>query len=402
MVQSLASIASGHDLMPPYSNTGTGPYHRTLQNLPYPQLETKFSYPQVDAKPAYGSEWTAVYGDETSPIDNYSFDSSSTYLTSPPTPAGSNLCGLSYRCTPQFTSARQATTSYNSDYGHSYISSSLPYLQTDIPPAATTEPTSPLNMSSLQLTLPDRPRQRQVQPTEISSATRRQLPAPQPKPGHGLHHALDHQQDQRLRSSQTAGTPLYSSSTSSYANAGSFARPLLPWTAANENLMNVVNEAASTAMPSTLPRVSVTASNSSPPFFPAGSSPNDTPSTTSTTSPNELNFGTLPLLDPSTMTAPTPPSYSNFRESRDIPVSMTATRLPRHNSSSSLYTFDSVSRQPSFPGTSSTSNLISGHRYTPLNQSTDTSSVDTFSKESFESRSVPLHRASTSNLSSNF
>lgn len=384
-------MASTHDMMPLYSASGNGPYHRTTRSQPYPQLDTKFAYPQLDAKPAYGSDWTAPYGDDTSPIEDYSFGQSSTYLPAPTTPAGSNMCGPSYRWTHPSARTNQPLTSCYSDYGHSYCSNGLPYLNTDIRPVAAAEPVSPLNMSSLQLTLPERPRQRQMQPTEVPVTPRRRLPAPQPKPGYGLHHALDHQQDQRLRSSQMIATP-------SYSNTGSFAKPLLPWAAANENLINAVSETTATTM---LPPTSLTSTDAMHTSFPEGSSANDNASTTDTAPSVEPNFSTLPLLDPSTLTAPTQPAYSNFRESRNFSAS-TTTELSRNRSSSSLYTFDGASRRLSFPGDGSSSNLVSGHQYTPLSQPTDTPNMDNLTREPFESQNVPLHRASTSNLNSSF
>ncbi|KAF2623007.1 hypothetical protein BU25DRAFT_479570 [Macroventuria anomochaeta] len=402
MVQSLADMASAHDMMPLYSAGGNGPYNRSMQSHPYPQLDTKYAYPRLDTKPAYTSEWTGPYGEDTSPIDTYSFDQSPTYLPGPTTPAGSNMCGPSYRWTHTPTRSRQPTTSYYSDYGHSYISNSLPYLQTDMSPSAATEPISPLNMSSLQLTLPERPRQRQLQPTEVPLTPRRRLPAPQPNPNHGLHHALDQQQGQRLRSSQTIATPSFSNVTQSYTNTESFAKPLMPWSASNENLMNAVNESTTGAMapPVTVP-APTNATDTSPAFFPTGTSADVISSTTDTAPSNELNFGTLPLLDPSTMTAPTPPAYSNFRESRDLSAS-TTTPISRNNSSSSLYTFDGASRRPSFAGDGPSGNLVSGHRYTPLSQPTDTPNMENLTRESFETRNIPLHRALTSDLNSSF
>jgi hypothetical protein len=401
MVQSLASMASAHDMMPLYSVGGNGSYHRSMDSQLYPQPEAKFTYSQLDAKSAYAPEWSAPYGEDTSPIESYSFDQSAAYLPTPTTSAASNTYEPPYRWTHPAARQNQPTTSYYSDYGHSYITNGLPYLQTDVRSAVAPEPVSPLDMSSLQLTLPERPRQRQIQPTEVPiTPTRRHLPKPQPKPGHGLHHALDQQQGLRLRSSQTIATPSFSNVTPSYASS-SFAKPLLPWAAANENLMNAVNKTTTAAMPPpTTPVAPMNATDASPEFSPVGTSTADVSNSTNTLPITELNFGTLSFLDPSHITAPTPPAYSNFRESRDLSAS--PTELPRNGSSSSLYTFDNSSRRPSYPGDSSSGSLVSGRQYTPLSQPTDVPSMENLTKESFESRNVPLHRASTSNLNSGF
>ncbi|KAF1923696.1 uncharacterized protein M421DRAFT_308077 [Didymella exigua CBS 183.55] len=401
MVQSLASMASAHDMMPNYSAGGNGPYHRSVYSQSYPQLENKFAYSHLDAKPAYAPEWSTSYGDDTSPIDDCSFDQSSAYLPTPTTPAGSNMYGSSYRWTNQTARQHQPTTSYYSDYGHSYITNGLPYLQTDVRPVVAPEPVSPLNMSSLQLTLPERHRQRQTQPTEVAiTPTRRRLPKPQPNPGHGLCHALDQQQGQRLRSSQAIATPSFSNATPSYTSS-SFAKPLLTWAAANDNLMNAVNETTTTAMPPPItPLAPMSASDVSPDFSATGISAADIPNSKNTGTTAELNFSTLPFLDSSAMTAPTPPAYSNFRESRDLSASLT--ELPRNGSSSSLYPFNSSSRRPSYPGDSSSGNLVSGRQYTPLSQPTDAPNMENLTRESFESRNIPLRHASTSNLNSSF
>ncbi|KAH6643165.1 hypothetical protein C7974DRAFT_352430 [Boeremia exigua] len=397
IVQSLANMATAHTMVPQYANISNGPYNRNLQSHEYPQPETKFSYPQMITKSVYNSDWPNPYEDNTPPIDNYSYDQSQTYVPSTPVQTASSLCGLSYRWASQNSRTNQPATSYYSDYGHSYVSNDVPYLQTDMASVGPVEPVSPLNMSSLQLTLPERPRQRQMQPVEVPLTPRRRLPAPQPKPGHGLHHALDHQQDQRLRSSQTIGTPLFRSVSSSYASTGSFAKPLLPWETANENLMNAVNEVSSVVKSSpTTPQVSVAGANNSV-AFPTGTSTNAI-SGTSTPSSNELNFATLPLLDPSMMMEPSVP-YSNFRESQESGAK--DTQLPRNNSTPSLYVFDDPSRRPSFVGSGSLGTLVSGHRYTPLKQSDGNSSMDAY-KKAFEARNPPLHRASTSDLASGY
>jgi hypothetical protein len=400
MAQSLATMASTHDLMPLCSVGGNGPYQRNVQNHSYPQLDTKVAYGQHDAKPAYAQNWSAPYGEDTPPIDNYSFDQSATYLQPPTTLAGSNMYGSSYRWTQPATRQTQPTTSYYPDYSHSYITNGLPYLQTNLRLAVAPEPVSPLNMTSLQLTLPERPCQRQMQPTEVPiTPTRRQLPKPQPNPGHGLHHALDQQQGQRLRSSQTIDTPSFSNATP--YTSSSFVKPLLSWAIANENLMNAVNEATTSDMPPpATPVAPLNATDASPGTPPPVPSSADTSSATNDASTTELNFNTLPLLDPSSMTAPTPPAYSNFRESRDLSAS--STNLPRDGSSSGLYTFDGSSRWPSCPGDTSSGTLVSGRQYTPLSHPSDQPSLESLTRESFGSRNIPLHRASMSNLNSSF
>lgn len=398
LVQGRANMASGHNTMPMYSTGGDGPYRRSSLNEPFLQSEGRFGYPPLDSKPLYEPAWTAPYGDDTSPINDYSFDQSQLYLQTTAASLGSSSCDISCRCMPQSARLSQPTTSYYSDYGHTYISDSLPHLKTDIPTVTANEPMSPLNMSSLQLTLPERPRQRQTQPTEVPLAPRRRLPAPTPRSGHGLYHALDHQQDQRLRSSQTFGTPSFSETTPSNAYTGSLAKPLLPWTTANENLVNAVNEAASANMPSpaTTSQLPATIANNTSDPFSAGTSTNKGSTITRTPS-QDLRFDTFPLLDPS-LTATTSIAYSNFRGSRDLSVSPTVTQVSRNNSSPSLYTHSGGSKRPSFLETGSSNTLVSGRQYTPLSQPTDSSNVD----ESLGLKKASILCTPDSNLESSY
>ena len=150
--------------------------------------------------------------------------------------------------------------------------------------------------------------------------------------------------------------------------------------------------------PSLTPREPTAAAATSPNFFRTGTSTMSETVSANIASSNALDFGVIPTFDPYTTTIPASPAYSNLRESRDLSSSSPMTQLPRNNSTSSLYSYDSVSRRPSLPGDRSSSNLISGHSYTPLGQSSGATRMENLTKESFESRSLPLHRASTSNL----
>lgn len=401
MAQSLATMASTHGMMPLYSVGRNGPYHRSMHNQSYPHLDTKSAYSQPDGKPGYAPEWSATYGEDTSPIDDYSFDNSVAYLPACTTPAGSNMCGSSDRWTQPTARQTQSTTSYYPDYDQAYITNGLPYLQNDLRSAVVTEPVSPLNMTSLQLTLPEGPHQRQIEPMEGPiTSTRRRLPKPQPNPGHGLHHALDQQQGQRLRSSQTIATPSFSNVTSCVS--GSFVKPLLPWAAANENLIDAVNKAStSLAMPPpATPVALLNATDASSDLSPPGTSSADAVNATDDAPKAELSFGTLPFLDPSTMTAPTPPAYSNFRESHDL--SALSTALAQKGPSSSLYTFDGSSRRSSCPDNPSSGTLVGGRQYTPLSQPSDPPNLESLTRDAFDSRNVPSYRTSMSNLNNSF
>jgi hypothetical protein len=392
----MSSDNTNNNMMPLYSVRGSGPYYRNMQSHPYERL---------DAKPTYGTVWLAPCEEDTSPTENYSFDQSASYMPTPPQPAGSNTYSLPYRSTQPTVRTHTAAANYYSDYGQPYTTNGLPYLQTDLRSDAHIGPISPLNMSSLQSALPDGPQQRQLQPTEVPLTPRRQLPTPQRKPGYGLHHALDQQQDQRLRSSQTIATPSFSNATPAYTNAGSYTKPPQSWLATDSDLATTMNKSNATAMPPPgTPHKPADATESPPACFPSGTTTDDVPNTTEdAVSSNTFNFSTLPLLDPFT-TAPTPPAYSNFRESRDFSASTPTAQITRNDSSSSLYTyaFDDASRRQSFSGSGSSSNLVSGRQYTPLSQSASTSKMESLARESFAAQTVPMRRASASDFNTGF
>ena len=403
----LANMASdnSNNMMPLYSVRGNGPYYRSVQSHPYEQIDAKPAYAHLDAKPTYANDWLASCEEDSSPTENYSFNQSASYMPTPPQPAGSNTYSLPYRCTQPTVRTHTAAANYYSDYGQTYTANGLPYLQTDVRPDARIGPISPLNMSSLQSALPDGPGQRQLQPTEVPLTPRRQLPTPQRKSGYALHHALDQQQDQRLRSSQTIATPSFSNATPAYTNAGSYTKPPQSWSATDGDLATTMSKAGATAMPPpTTPHKPADATESPPTCFPSGRTADDVPNATEdAVSSNTFNFSTLPLLDPFA-TAPTPPAYSNFRESRDFSASTPTAQITRNDSSSSLYTyaFDDASRRQSLSGSGSSSNLVSGRQYTPLSQSASTSKMENLTRESFGAQTVPMRRTSASNFDTSF
>ncbi|KAF3002555.1 hypothetical protein E8E13_007737 [Curvularia kusanoi] len=393
MANSLVSMASAHNLLPIYTTGGHGPYYRTAQSQSYAQVDTKLTCPQLDARSGYIPNWLAPCEENTSPVENYCFDQPSSYLRAPAVSGGSDMFNPSYRCTQPTLRTGTATATYYSDYGQPCTPNGLTYLQSDLQPAAPNGLVSSLDMSSLQFSLPERPRQRQQQPTEVPPTPRRRLPAPQPKPGYGLHHALDQQQDQRLRSSQTGAASAFCSFTPMYAGTEAHVKPQLPWAASSGDLTSTVNKVSTAAMPppSTLQRPT-TAARKSPTFFSSGTINDDLPVTTEgVVQSSALSFSTMPLLDPLATTAPTPPAYSNFRESRESQAATPTSQITRNDSATSLYTFND----------GSSGSLVSGRRYTPLSHLVDSSSMDNLTG-SFQAQSQPMRRASESDFSTSF
>ncbi|KAF1955400.1 hypothetical protein CC80DRAFT_94326 [Byssothecium circinans] len=312
------SIANQHAMMPVYNN-GVPLYSRT-------------SYPQLDTK------WTVPYqtGEETSPVETYNLDQPNAYLPNPNTMLAS-VYG-SYRWT-------QSTH----EPGSVYSSQSVPYIQTNVRDTTTSEALSPLNMTSLQSSLPSGAHSRLMDPLP-----QRQLPIPQPSPAQTTRNIVDQIQDQRLRSTHAATSVSAGESTVGY-------------------LPTIVND----------------------------------PGTSSAGPP--LNFGTTSLL--TAVPAAIPTTYSNFRN-YNLPTSSSTEALStmaRQNSQANLYSFspDNSSKRHSAGDASSNDNaLVSGHRYMPLSQTESQphhqDSLESLRRDSYNNRTVPVHRASTSNLNRSY
>jgi hypothetical protein len=341
-----------------------------------------YSRPMTAQPHQFPQSWTIPYNEDTSPVDTYTLEQSGAYL---PNPA---MYGSSNRWTHPTTKSLHHGQGAYYDPDSSYSAHGLPYIHTNNTRSATTnEALSPLNMSSLQLTLPERPHPRQYYD---SAAPQRQLPIPQPSPAQTSRNVVDQMQDQRLRSGQAMGP-------SSVNSGGTFAKPLLPWSLDSDNPLNV-SQATSAEGAAMLP--ATTDGNMS--YLAATSSADD--AITTSTAPASLNFSTSALLDAMSPSAPVS-TYSNFRESRRPEIS--AAHMVRQSSQSNLYSFNSDSSGKRHSHGSESSNdatLVSGHRYTPLAHSQPQASphLESLQREVFETRNNPLHRASMSNLNSSF
>jgi len=366
MAHPLTGMGNGNGMVPMYSAATHNPmYSRPMTAQPH-------QYPQA---------WTVPYNDDTSPVDSYTLEQPGAYL---PNPA---MYGATNRWTHPTTKSLHGQGAYF-DADSSYSAHGLPYIHTNNTRGATTsEALSPLNMSSLQLTLPERPHPRQYYD---SAAPQRQLPIPQPSPAQTSRNVVDQMQDQRLRSGQAMGP-------STANGGGTFAKPLLPWSLDSDNTLNV-SQVRSTEDAVLLP----TTTDGNLGYLAAASSADDV--ITTSTAPASLNFSTSSLLDTMNTSAPAS-TYSNFRESRRPEIS--AAHMARESSQSNLYSFnpDSAGKRHSHGSESpNDATLVSGHRYTPLAHSQPQVSphLESLQREAFETRNNPLHRASMSNLNSSF
>ncbi|CAO2658011.1 Nn.00g072710.m01.CDS01 [Neocucurbitaria sp. VM-36] len=378
IAHSLTSLATGNRMVPLYS-ANTSLYSRPI---------SAHQYPPLDTKPVYPPTWTVPYSEDTSPIDTYNLDQPGTYLTNTTPLNNTNMYAQPCRWTHPVTKPLHQETGAYVDQGSPYPTNGLPYIQTNLRSTAT-EPLSPLNMSSLQLSLPERPRARPLHASE-GTAPQRQLPIPQPNPAQTSRNVVDQLQDQRLRSAQA-------NNASAMSTGASFAKPLLPWSPADGD--NQINASEATPPTGTLSITSETAIG----YLPTTSIADEV-ITASAPPQINFNFSTSNLLE--AMNAPAPTStYSNFRDFRTPQPK--ASQMERHNSQNNVYSFNSdhTLKRHSLGGeTSNDYMLVGGHRYTPLGRSQPLISTfaDSLHEESLDDRNIPLHRASMSNLHGSF
>ncbi|KAF1965026.1 hypothetical protein BU23DRAFT_575231 [Bimuria novae-zelandiae CBS 107.79] len=361
-LHNLAQMASSNTLMlynPPANPARSRP-------LTYPSgLDTKSIYPQ--------SAWyTSPYNsEETSPMEAYGLDQSTTYLPnqSPIT------CSSSYGWS---TDSKPAVNNYP---GHDslYRAHGLPYIQHNVRAAASSETLSN-SMTSLQLTLPERPHTRSGLPL----SQRPQLPIPQPSPAQTSRNVVDQLQDQRLRSARAMGGSSFSS--------GGFIKPLLPLHNDNDAQITATTEALAAQISTSTP---ISTSDSVACY--SGTLSATTDEVPVSTAP-QFNFSTSPLFD--AMSAPAQPSYSNFRDSQDYskpansPSTNSTTPMTRQISQNNLYSIGtSSSSRSSLGGNGST--LVSGHRYTPLAQSPNRTQHQTTLKNASNQSMIPMCRTPT-------
>ncbi|KAF1939005.1 hypothetical protein EJ02DRAFT_505072 [Clathrospora elynae] len=385
MAHGLSGMANSHNMMSIYS---TG-----VNNGIYPR------YPQVDTKPVYSSAWPVSYPEDTSPGDAYNLDQPPPYLPNPTPMAIPNSNSYVPSCRwsiPNTKSMHHGTNAYF-DQESSYTAHGMPYMPTNGRPSTANDALSPLNMSAMQMALPERPRQPHPSDT---AAPQRQLPMPQPSPAQTSRNVVDQLQDQRLRSAQAMGA-------STVDSRGSFAKPLLPWSADGDGQINInmsgatsTNGAAHVVSSAQLSDTTEAAMS----YLPTTTSMTDDAGATSTAPQLQLNFSTSSLLDAMSASAP-PTTYSNFRETRAPTSSLS--QMARQSSQTNLYSFntDHVSKRNSQVGEASIDcTLVSGHRYTPLNHSQPQSSPGRHNmhRAPCQSRDMPLHRASISNQNSTY
>jgi hypothetical protein len=347
----------------------------------YARPGTSQSYPPLNTKSMYPSTWTTVpYPEEASPAEPYGLEQPTSYMSNDNPVTNSSLYEPSCRWTyPTSRPFQQATNVYY-DQDPYFNIHGMPYTPNKSRVTVTSEPHSPMNMSSLNLSLPSRPHPRQYCATD---GVARQLPFPQQNPAQTSRNAVDNLQDQRLRSSQGSST--------------SFMRPLQPWNSNSESLSNVT-----TTAPVDNSTIVVTTEESALSFLATTAIESDTCVNGTVTSP-ELNFSSS-LLE--TITAPAPNSkYSNFRESRA--QGRQPGHITRHDSQTKLYSYNAENTSKCDSLCEENSNdrkLVNGRQYVPLahQQAQGSSIPKSLQRESFEDRNSTLQCASMGSLNTSF
>lgn len=377
MAHSLTGLGNPNGMMPIYTAAPQTPF--------YPRTVDIHQFSPLDAKPAYSSAWSVPYVGDPSPVETYGLEANVAYPAGGASATSANTYASSYRWSHPATKPLHHGLSNCYEHGLSYSTNGLPYVQTDnLRGAATSEAHSPLNMTSLRLTLPERPRPHKY-PVSEGASIQRQLPIPQPSPAQTSRNVVDQLQDQRLRSARTNTGATYS-------------RPILPWTLDSDNLVTI---AKATSNETSTQRAATTEGNLNYLTTTTTSAEKAIPASAA---PLQLNFTTPTLLD--AIHAPTPaPTYSTFRESRNIEPS--SAQMARQSSQTNLYSFstDNASKRLSHSTRiSDDCKLVSGHEYHPLApyQNMASSNTANMQCEAFDNRNNPLHHSSISNTNSSF
>ncbi|EMD59614.1 hypothetical protein COCSADRAFT_100594 [Bipolaris sorokiniana ND90Pr] len=374
MAHNLSSLAGAQQMMPVYQSGGDNSLYQRAIPIQYSQ------YPALDTKSTYAPAWTVPFPEDASPVEAFNLEQPPGYIPNTAPMANANIYGSSYR---------------GSDSGARYLGgscfdqesfNSLPYATSN--GRITPPDISPLDagMSSLQLSLPERPRPRQTHPSE-PSVPRRHLPMPQPNPAQSNRNAVDKSQDERLRSARVSGS-------SAIDNRGSFARPPMPWVVEGGNQANVPGASPTNDAKQVIAQPRLHDSTENPiSYFPTTGDI----TTTSTSSQLELAFSTSGLLDGTSASAQAT-AYSCVRGSHQIAPGDTQSNIhsfeSRHSAKRNSTAGDLPSNHP----------LGTSHRYTPLNHSPpqNSSSSRKPHRDVCHGRSTRLQRTSVGSLNTTY
>ncbi len=360
------------------------PLYSTNYSL-YHQPSSIQHYQMLDTKPVYHSTWSVPYPDESSPVENYSLDQSATFLPQPETMTASQMC--------ESVCAWNVHTMKNLNDDASVCFDPEPCCPThELLPSVqslhieTPETSSPLNMSSLQITLPERPHGRKLNlPGAVPEAgtTQRQLPVPQPSHAQSSRNVVDELQDRRLRSIPGASIRY---------TQDPFLTPKVPLRAYREYQTSASELTRGESQANVVAPIPISGNAIS--YLTAAASIANEAKLADTASQPDFKFNTSSLLDPVTPPTLVNP-YSNFRESSH--QASFATQLTRHSSHPDLYSLNNetlVKRDSMYSESFNEGRLSDGHSYTPIKHSSppQISTADRLRRGSFELQSSPSTR----------
>ncbi|EUC46719.1 hypothetical protein COCMIDRAFT_92058 [Bipolaris oryzae ATCC 44560] len=370
----LNNMAGAQQMIPVYQTGGNNTFYQRAIPIQYSQ------YPTIDTKSTYAPAWTVPFPEDASPVEAFNLEQPPGYIPNTASMTNANIYGSSYRGSdPGARSLGGACFDQESFNSLPCATSNGRVTPSDISPLDT-------GMSSLHLSLPERPRPRQTHPSE-PSVTRRHLPIPQPNPAQSNRNAVDKSQDERLRSARVSGS-------SAINNRGSFARPPMPWVVEGGNQANVSGVSPTNDAKQVIaqPRLHDGTENPISYFSTTGDI-----TATSTGSQLDLAFSTSGLLDGMSASAQAA-AYSCVRGSHHI-----APGDPQSN----IHSFEnthSTKRNSTVSDLPSNHPLGTTHRYTPLNHSPPQNSFGSRKphREACHGRSTRLQRTSVGSLKANY
>lgn len=351
-------------------------------------------FPAATVKSTYTHSWNSTPFNDESPIENYGLGATASLLGQDSSMGLYNAPESSLRWGQ--TSQKDALSGASGFMEQeapsttTYASHGLPYLRAPKTRfTSTSEPFSPLNMTSFHSTLP--------LPLPLPD---RHLPVPQPNRGQSTAEQVLSRAEQMPSG---AVQPIMYFPVLTSASSATYTKAAMPWT--GEGAVSGASGSLSSTTSSTSGEIVVPTPSKPCASAMAAPEPILGYSITATSSPEPSPNSTAPSLGYSAATScesipiTLSSSYSNLPQQ---PVSTSSdTTLSRQDSCSNLsyaYGPDNASKRNSLGEVSSTEGtLVNGHRYSPLSQPQHAVSAESLSRGSFEHR-IPS-RGSVSSFS---
>ncbi|KAF2808378.1 uncharacterized protein BDZ99DRAFT_54468 [Mytilinidion resinicola] len=353
----------------------------------YHQAYPTSQYPSGNTKSAYSQPWSSIPFADDSPVESYGLTNSASLMgpesmSSVYTAPESSLrwSQMSQKSMPNGTGVyldqdTPATT---------YATNGVPYLTTMIRPAVTTEPFSPLNMTSLNSTLP-------------VALTDRQLPIPQAT--RSLPTAVVDQN--HTRAFPAAQGPI----TTTVSSNGSYTKAAMPWSTegsiARGRPSSITSSSSGDIISPTPSKPYMAAASAPEPVLGYHVADANSPEPSPTSTAPSMSYSSTSSSD-STMPATSLSTGYSLMRQQTLPVCTSSEMaLSRQDSCPNLYSFSveqSSRHNSSGEVTATEGTLVNGQRYAPLSQPQHATSMESLRRDSFEHRTSLTHRASVSGV----